>query len=110
MSIENETRHSDEFKSFAEDLAVYAVKFVPEIRSNIAKHANEIFADKTTCKLLATYAKLKNAFDMKAKKEFVLALTDSDDFSDSCAEFDDRRLRSYSEVLDDLIWDKYYNC
>ena len=100
-------RISDEFESFANDLAVYATKWTPRCQNMIVGHARELFEDATMRTLVDMYVKAKAEADKRARSEFVRACIgkDAGEVTETTPERD--KLKAYETVLDDLIFFRY---
>lgn len=101
------TAEISEFEQFANDLATYAVSWIPECQNKIIKHAHELFEDATMRKMLSTYAKLKETADRLDKYEFVKACIGEDITEVEDNEYSSAHMRHYKAVLDDLIFNTY---
>lgn len=103
------TANTTEFESFARDLAVYACNWVPRCQNKIIKNAREIFEDKTLRRMIERYAELKEESDRSCRLEFIKACIGEDitEIDENCQDIHTHSLKSYREVLDDLIFSAY---
>ena len=98
-----------EFERFARSLAVYAASWVASRQNTIVEHAREIFEEKALRVMVETYAEEKEASERSRRFEFVKACL-GEDISRVDEEHEDvhtARARSYFEVLNDLIYERF---